>query len=127
MLSRYLLFGRRRGGRRESERERTYVDRPGAWVVVAFLGLMTLSVADAYFTLKVLAAGGQEANPVMRAALALGDRGFVIVKTVVTFLGTAFLCLHKNWPLGRLCLVAALVGYAVLTGWHLYGQILLAR
>ena len=122
MLSRYFLFGRRRAGRRDGERDRIYVDRPGRWVFAAFLALMLLSVADAYFTLHWLSKGGLEANPVMRAALSLGSRGFVILKTGVTFLGTAFLCLHKNWPLGRLCLWVALAGYAALTAFHLYGH-----
>lgn len=127
MISRYLLFGRRAGGRRDGEREKVYVDRPGRWVVAAFFAVMLLSVADAYFTLKVLSQGGEEANPVMRAALALGNRGFVILKTGVTFAGTAFLCLHKNWPLGRMCLWIAFVGYAALTAYHIVLQIGLAR
>ena len=127
MLSRYFLFGKRRSGRREGERDRVYVDRPGPWVFAAFFAVMCLSIADAYFTLAVLAEGGGEANPVMRAALSLGSRGFVILKTGVTFLGTAFLCLHKNWPLGRTCLWIALVGYAILTGYHVYGQWILTR
>jgi hypothetical protein len=116
MLSRYFLRGRRRGG---ADAEFAYVDRPGPWVLVAFVALLVLSVADAWFTLRVLAHGGEEANPVMRQALALGPAAFVVLKTVVTFLGAAFLCLHKNWPLGRACLWIALAGYVVLTGYHL--------
>jgi hypothetical protein len=117
MVSRYLLWGRRR-----SAGEERYVDRPGPWVLVAFGLLMLLSIADAYFTLRVIAHGGEEANPVMQAALALGSTGFVILKTAVTFAGAAFLCLHKNWPLGRLCLWIALAGYAALTVYHLAVQ-----
>ena len=58
----------------------------------------------------------------MLAALSLGNRAFVVIKTAVTMLGAAFLCLHKNWPLGRLCLGIALAFYGALTLWHLYGQ-----
>src|SRR4029079_14157217 len=54
--------------------------------------------------------------------LSLGTAGFVVVKTVVTLLGGAFLCLHKNWALGRACLWFALAGYGALTAWHVYGQ-----
>jgi hypothetical protein len=122
MLSRYLLFGRRRGGRREGEVERIYVDRPGPWVIGGFFALTVLSTADAWFTLDALARGAEEANPVMRAALSLGNTGFVLVKTGVTVVCGAFLALHKTWRLGRLCLWIALVGYAVLTAWHFYGQ-----
>jgi hypothetical protein len=122
MLSRFLLFGRRRGGRRAGETDHIYVDRPGGWVVAAFAALTILSVADAWFTLYALSQGAEEANPIMLAALSLGTAGFVVVKTVVTLLGGAFLCLHKNWALGRVCLWFALAGYGAITAWHVYGQ-----
>ena len=121
MLTRFLFVGRRRGGRREGEGERTYVDRPGTGVIVAFLSLTLFSVADAYFTLRELSMGCTEANPVMRAALELGNGPFVVIKTVVTLLGAGFLALHKNWPLGRRCLAVAVLGYAALTVYHVFG------
>jgi hypothetical protein len=127
MLSRYLLFGRRRGGRREDERERIYVDRPGRWVTAAFLAVCVLSVADAYLTLYELSRGATEANQVMRVALDLGNGGFVVLKTVVTILGAAFLGLHKTWPLGRVCLWIAIGVYVLLIGWHLYGVFVVLR
>src|SRR5262245_64905907 len=64
MISRFLLVGRRRGGRRDGERENIYVDQPGAWIIAAFLLVALLSVADAYFTLHELSLGATEANPV---------------------------------------------------------------
>jgi hypothetical protein len=122
MLSRFLFRGRRAGGRRTGEREQIYVDRPGGWVAVAFASLVTLSLLDAWFTLDLLSQGATEANPVMAYALTFGDRVFLAVKTVVTVLGAGFLCLHKNWPLGRMCLGLALGGYTALLGYHLYAQ-----
>jgi len=122
MLSRYLFLGRRRGGRREGEEERTYVDRPGGWVIAGFFVLVGLSLLDAGFTLWLLARGATEANPVMQATLHLGAPAFVVIKTLVTILAVGFLCLHKNWPLGRVCLVLALAGYSALTLYHLYAQ-----
>jgi hypothetical protein len=122
MVSAYLFRGRRRGGRRQGEGEEVYVDRPGAWITAAFVVVLGLSLLDAAFTLHLLTRGATEANPVMRAALHLGDEAFVFIKTVVTALAVGFLCLHKNWPLGRLCLVAALLGYSALTLYHLHGQ-----
>jgi hypothetical protein len=44
----------------------------------------------------------------------------------MTILAMGFLCLHKNWPLGRLCLGIALMGYTALTAYHLYAQHTLA-
>ena len=122
MFSRFLLWGRRRSGRRDEERERIYVDRPGPWVLAAFAIVVGLSLLDATFTLYLLKRGATEANPVMRAALHLGDQAFVLIKTGVTVLAAGFLMVHKNWPLGRLCLAVALLGYSALTVYHLYAQ-----
>jgi hypothetical protein len=122
MLSRFLLVGRRAGGRREGERERIYVDRPGALAIAGFVALTALSAADAWLTLDAIDRGGREANPVMRAALDLGTPAFVIVKSLVTVAGGAFLALHRTWRLGRACLAIAIVGYLGVTAWHLYGQ-----
>ena len=122
MFSRWLFRGRRRGGRRDGERDRIYVDRPGGWVIAAFVVVVGLSILDAGFTLYLLKRGATEANPIMRAALNLGDSAFVLIKTAVTVLAAGFLMLHKNWPLGRVCLACALVGYSALTLYHLYAQ-----
>jgi uncharacterized protein DUF5658 len=119
MLSRYVFWGRRRGGRRAGEQVRIYVDRPGPWVITACVLLVALSIADAHVTLRILSAGGQEVNPVMRRVLALGDGPFVFVKIALTVLGALVLCLHKTWPLGRACLWLALGGYGLLTAYHL--------
>jgi hypothetical protein len=87
----------------------------------ALVALVVLSVFDASFTLRHLMHGGTEANPVMRAALELGDVAFVVLKTIATIVGAAFLVVHKTWRLGRVCLVLALATYVSLTAWHLYG------
>src|SRR5262245_45280960 len=123
MLSRFLFVGRRKGGRRDGERERIYVDRPVPWVMSSFVLVALLSVADAYFTLYELSLGATEANPVMRAALSLGNGGFVIVKTVITVVGAAFLGLHKNWAMGRACLWIAIAVYLALTAYHGWGML----
>ncbi len=122
MISRYLFLGKRKAGRRDGEMARIYVDRPGPWVVAGFVVLVGLSLLDAGFTLWLLERGATEANPVMRAALHLGNPAFVVIKSVVTILAVGFLCLHKNWPLGRVCLVIALLGYSALTLYHLHAQ-----
>jgi hypothetical protein len=122
MMSRWIFRGRRRSGRRDGEREKVYVDRPGAWVIAAFSIVVALSIMDAGFTLYLLKRGATEANPVMRAALHLGDHAFILIKTSMTILAAGFLMLHKNWPLGRVCLALALFGYSALTLYHLYAQ-----
>ena len=49
MLSRFLFVGRRRGGRRGDEKDYVYVDKPGGWIVAAFVALLVLSLLDAPF------------------------------------------------------------------------------
>jgi len=127
LFSKHLFRGRRRGSRRGGEDHFTYVDRPGAWIMTAFACVVGLSLLDAWYTLDLLKRGAEEANPVMRAALRIGDEAFILIKTFVTIIGAGFLCLHKNWPLGRLCLVAALLGYSTLLFYHLYAQQLIVR
>ncbi len=122
MLSRHLFWGRRRTGRRAGEQSRIYVDRPGPWVTTACVALVALSIADAWVTLRILSAGGEEINPLMRRVLALGDGPFVFVKVGLTVLGAFVLCLHQTWPIGRICLWAALGAYGVLTAYHLVVQ-----
>ena len=123
MISRYTFRGRRRGGRRDGERDNVYVDKPGPWIIAAFWIVVGLSGLDAWYTLDLLAEGkATEANPLMRAALELGDAQFVIIKTAMTIIAAGFLCLHKNWSLGRLCLVLAIAGYSLLILYHLAAQ-----
>ena len=118
MISRYHLWGRRRGGRRRAEQHRIYVDRPGRWVILACVLVIALSIADARVTLRILGEGGAEINPVMRAVLALGERPFLVVKLALTMAGAAVLYLHNTWPLGRVAVWIALGGYGMLTGYH---------
>lgn len=123
MFSRWLFRGRRRSARRGIESDYHYVDRLGGWIVAAFVAVVGLSCLDAWYTLDLLSGGkAVEANPVMRAALHLGDAHFVVIKTLVTVLAVGFLCLHKNWPLGRMCLALAIGGYSLLIIYHLFIQ-----
>ena len=122
MFSKYLLFGRRERARRDGEGEFAYVDKPGAWILAGFTALVGLSLLDAWYTLDLLKRGATEANPIMKAALDVSDQAFVVIKTVITVAGAAFLSLHKNWPLGRVCMAVALFGYSMLLFYHLYAQ-----
>jgi len=127
MLSRYLLRGRRKGGRRSNDDRFNYVDRPGGWILAGFAALVGLSVLDAWYTLDLLKRGATEANPVMKLALDISDEAFVVIKTVITVIGAGFLSLHKNWPLGRVCMMVALLGYSILLFYHLWAQQAIGR
>ncbi len=119
MISRYALFGgRRRAPRRLAEAEGAYVDRHGVGVGVLVLAVLALNVFDGFFTLYYMSFGGQEANPVVDALIEWGQRPFLFIKCVGTGLALAFLVLHKNYRLGRVGLVCALLLYSGILAYH---------
>ncbi|HET8576839.1 MAG TPA: DUF5658 family protein [Methylomirabilota bacterium] len=122
MLSAFLLWGCRRGGRRQGERSRIYVDRPAPGLVAASWLVVVLSAADAYLSVSAMAETAIELNPLMGAALAAGPVVFGGVKLVLTGIGAAFLCLHGTWTLGRAGLLSAVVVYVFVLVYHVYGH-----
>jgi hypothetical protein len=54
----------------------------------------------------------------MAAVPSLGHSPFVTVKTALTALGVAVLCLHQQWALSRAGLGVVLGGYAGLAMYH---------
>ena len=119
MVSRYLLSGRRRGGRRGNEASGIYVDRftPAELGIAAWVALA--SVLDLVLTIVHLRAGGSEANPVLAWLLAeYGEWVFGAVKLSMTTFGALFLLLHARFPLARLGLLLGAAVYAALLIWH---------
>ena len=89
----------------------------------AFAAVIVLCVLDAFFTLDVLSRGAIEANPVMRAALDLGDGAFVILKLLITAAGGALLLRLQRLRVARTGLGVVCTGYVALLGYHIYGQL----
>jgi hypothetical protein len=113
MLSRYWLGGRRLGGRRGEEKGSIYVDRYTREEVALVAWIGVTAVLDLLLTLRHLAVGGEEANPVMRLALEGGGPGlFAAIKLLMTFSAALFLLLHVRFRGTR----AALWGLALLYG-----------
>jgi hypothetical protein len=97
-----------------------YVDLYHPALFFVLLSIIFMSLADAYLTLDALSAGCKEINPAMNAALGLGKKSFVAIKTVVTGFGLALLCMHKAFPRVRWIILCVLIGYVVLIGYHIY-------
>ncbi|MEO0478998.1 MAG: DUF5658 family protein [Planctomycetota bacterium] len=119
MLSRYTFIGQRRGGRREGERDRIYVDRFRAeeWRMV--FTLIALSTIDLALTVRHLEHGGSEANPIMAWSIEAGGLpGFALAKLLLSLVPTALLLLHIRFPLARTMLKALIVVYVLLIAWH---------
>lgn len=79
-------------------------------VILVFLLLLAANVFDAAATLRVIALGVEEWNPIMRYAVGVGPRFFVAVKMAMTAgLGGAIaVCaLRWRWVWWALCLLTA--------------------
>jgi len=119
-LSLYTIMGRRvLSGRRKGDKP-GYVDLYHPALFLVLIGIVLLSLMDAYFTLEALSVGGKEINPAMCAVLGLGIMPFVLIKLSITGLGLALLCLHKNFPHVKRIIAIILIGYMVLLTYHLY-------
>ncbi len=114
-----LVRGRRRGERRAGAAGEGYVDRHGPWPLVAALGVVLLSVADAFLTGILVSHGARELNPLMAWLLDAGFGVFFAVKFVLTAFCVVVLVLHLRFrvlgPLTSYHAVAALLlAYAIL-------------
>lgn len=119
-LSRFsFVGGQRRGSRRASEGEDSFVDLYSVrlWLIVLWIALM--NVADSFFTLIHLQNGGTEVNPIAAALLATGLPNFVALKSGLIALALVVLCLHKNFHLARVGLWIAALAYTLLLLYHL--------
>ena len=110
--------GLRHDFRRCGERRNQYVDCPSRRAIALTIGIVLLSILDAYFTLLHVQDGGSEINPFMELALVLGVPVFVAAKTGLTNAGVIFLAIHENFRLGRAALQVTAVAYAALFAYH---------
>lgn len=82
-----FLRSRRHGARRAADGDVLFLDWHHPWLFFLAVGTMVLSVADAFFTLKLLERGMIEANPVMAALLGKGTATFAAAKMAMTAFG----------------------------------------
>jgi hypothetical protein len=92
------------------------------WLAVALL-IVVLSCIDAFFTLRLLADGAYEANPVMARLLDAGLHVFVLAKITLTSLGVILLtALARARAFGRIpvgfVLYSMLIGYTTLVAYE---------
>jgi len=126
-LSRFILGGRRAGGRRRGERRNIYVDRYDRVDVLLAVAVLVLNILDAFFTLLYVGhQGGEEANPVARFLMEADPEGhswFLLSKCGVVLLCVLFLVMHKTFRFVRPALVFLLGFYTVLFVYHVYLQV----
>ena len=97
LFSRYAFHGRRMHSRREDNSHDYYVDRYGYKYLFLILGIVCLSILDAYLTLNLLRGGGIELNPFMSLLINQNAMLFLTVKIIITSICILFLLMHKNF------------------------------
>ena len=119
-----LFFGRRKEIRRsEDTQSHHYVDRYNLLDVMLFLGVILMSTTDCFLTLRLVAHGGEEINPVMDFFLKKGPLPFLGIKYTLTGLALFFLLVHKGYRFwsnisGRQFLIALNLLYVCLLVWE---------
>ena len=125
MISRYTFHGgRRKGGRREGERENIYVDVYSPTLVWLLVIFFAMTVLDSVSTLIYLGKGGQELNPIAQWMIDTGPMFFVVAKGVVSAACLLFVMLHKTFKAARLALGVGFTFYFLLSGYHLVLQVM---
>ena len=93
----FRLAGRRTRNRRAAEHRLPYfVDRFLPVILVLIVMLLIASIADAILTVRLLDAGGSEANPLMGCLLNYGVQPFLLGKYLLTVVGLPLLLIYQN-------------------------------
>lgn len=79
-----LTLSRRKQHRRADESPHAQRDWYHPRLFVLVVGIMLMSIADSFFTLKLLSRGAIEANPVMDYFINLGVSTFILSKMIMT-------------------------------------------
>jgi hypothetical protein len=119
-----ILYGsfnprRRRPSRRDSDGSFQSMDWHDSHLLAVSIGILLLSVADAFMTITLLAAGAVEVNPVMAAVVHQSAAVFAAVKLGMTGVGVTLLVMlarHRFMRVIRVdvAMYCLLVGYLML-------------
>jgi len=97
-LSRYILFGQRKGLRRRIDQEKGgYVDRYSSGLFFFLVLIIGLNVLDALLTMMILELGGRELNPIVQSVMDLCGEKFWVWKFAIVSLSMVLLCLHSRF------------------------------
>jgi len=121
-----IKTGRRFGERRATNRgEAVYVDCYSGYLMLCTIAILFLSIGDAFFTLNILANGGEELNWLMTILIEDNVEKFVAFKLALTSMALILLVIHHNVQLTggmrvRHLKYMVLIGYSVLIVYELY-------
>lgn len=111
----YAFFGRRRGLRRKSDRDKGgYLDRYSPILFFLIVLILALNILDSLFTMMILDLGGREFNPIVRSVMALHGDKFWIWKFLMVSGSLVLLFLHRGFkPFRRIIIVIASVYFII--------------
>lgn len=123
-----LLYGsfrprRRRPSRRDTDGPFHALDWHDSHLLAVSIGILLLSVADAFLTITLLAEGAVEVNPFMAAVVYQGASVFAMVKLAMTGAGVMLLVMLARYRFMRVIRVdvamyCLLVVYLLLLGYE---------
>jgi len=119
-----IFQARRKIHRRHDESPNAQRDWYHPLLLVQVVGIVTMSVADAFFTLKLISAGAIEANPVMDYFLSISVPVFLSAKILLTSCGIVLLTTLSSYLFLKRFLISrfitiCFIGYVVLISYEL--------
>jgi hypothetical protein len=125
-----LLYGsfnprRRRPPRRQPESRFHSLDWHEAHLLAVSIGILLLSVADAFMTVTLLSGGAVEVNPVMAAVVYQSAAAFAVIKLTMTGAGVMLMVMLARYRFMRVIRVDAvmyglLIVYLVLLSYEFW-------
>jgi hypothetical protein len=116
---------RRRPPRRSAEPKFHSLDWHSPRLLAVSISILLLSVADAFMTVTLMAAGASEVNPVMAAFVYQSAAAFAAVKMLLTGVGVMLMVALAQYRFLRVVRVETvmhflLIGYVTLLGYELW-------
>lgn len=116
---------RRSPARRQGDSRFHSLDWHSSHLLAVAIGILLLSVADAFMTLLLLQAGAGEVNPIMAALIYRSVAAFTAMKMGMTGAGVLLMVTLARYRFMRLlrvewALYGVLMGYATLIGYEIW-------
>ncbi len=98
LLSWHTFLGRRRGFRRESDREKGgYTDRYSFRLFLLFASILCLNIVDVFLTNTIIYQKGWKLNPMIRSVMEINGERLWFWKFAIISFALSLLCLHIHF------------------------------
>jgi hypothetical protein len=116
MLSWHTFWGRRRGFRRESDRDKGgYTDRYSLRLFLFFIAILCLNIIDVFLTNTIVHQKGWKLNPMIRSVMQMSGERFWIWKFAIISVALIFLCLHIHFkPVKTIIVVLSSIYFLII-------------